>query len=160
MQARVSIPVEDRVYKFMVYRFGSNEIEVSKANSILFTAYMLLDTPDHYFNGEIATITHKKSITLIAGQKYSKMCRFYTSDYSIRSFNTFIMGYLREAMYSYIDQMVAAEQEIKASLIKFRDRYDITEDEWSYDTMKKDYYRYRKEIEQNLSRNCPLTKTA
>lgn len=87
----------------------------------------------------------------------------YLTNSTIVLFNNFVESMLREELYKHLESCelhYAATAEIynlktspfttKAGILNFLDKYNIDQQELSYQTLKKDYYRYKLKKQNKL----------
>lgn len=63
---------------------------------------------------------------------------------NIKNFNLFVEAQIKERYRELMDEAIQILPSFKANLPEIRKKIGITEDDWDYDSIKKDYFRYRK----------------
>lgn len=71
---------------------------------------------------------------------------------NIKNFNIFLEKEIKDKFRFYMDFMIEIVPNFKYNLPAVRKHLGIDEEDWDYDSMKKDYYRYR------VRTNKPLLK--
>jgi hypothetical protein len=84
----------------------------------------------------------------------SKMKRFgcNLNSTNIRQFNKFVELLLKHRFHRMMDDLISMNPGFERNLRIVRRQLGIDEDDWSTDSMKKDYYRSR------VKRNMPLLR--
>lgn len=72
----------------------------------------------------------------------------YISPKNIKRFNDGIDDMMREHMVVWIHHPEATDHVVDFNIIRFRDFFDITEDELPFDNLKRWYYRNRERLER------------
>ncbi|MNL18009.1 hypothetical protein D3C87_1391320 [compost metagenome] len=85
------------------------------------------------------------------GDIYEKSVGLYLSHNKIKKFNTAIDNALREEMYYWCNHPNATDHHTDFNIVRFRDMYNITEDELPFDNLKRWYYRERKRLHDRAS---------
>jgi len=67
----------------------------------------------------------------------------YLNHTNIKNFNIYLEKKIKEKFYFLMDFMIEIVPNFKYNLPAVRKKLGITDDDWDYDSMKKDYYRYR-----------------
>jgi hypothetical protein len=67
----------------------------------------------------------------------------YLNHTNIKNFNIFLEKEVKDKFRFYMDFMIEIVPNFKYNLPAVRKKLGIEEDAWDYDSMKKDYYRYR-----------------
>lgn len=74
----------------------------------------------------------------------------YLNETNIKNFNLFVEYYIKQRFYELMDDFIEVLPSFEANLDEIRRRLGITIEDWSDDSMKKDYYRYRKKKSKPL----------
>jgi len=106
-----------------------------------------------------------------ATQRYNAMLRIYIprglfrqrganlNETNIKNFNLFVESYLKRRFFEMMDDFIEVLPSFEANLPEARRRLDISIEDWSDDSMKKNYYRYRKATGKPLLYNKIVTRT-
>lgn len=102
--------------------------------------------------------------TEFAGQYYDVKMKLYVNygifqkrgrflnHTNVKNFNIYLEKKIKEKFRFYMDFMIEINPNFKYNLPAVRTKLGIGDDDWDYDSMKKDYYRYR------VQNNKPLLK--
>jgi hypothetical protein len=72
--------------------------------------------------------------------------KFYISEENQDNIERIVYAHFKDALFSYIDDKIRYNSEIKKCLLQFCSDNNITFNNTNYDTLKKAYYRARKKI--------------
>lgn len=143
-----SIPVSDHVYKFLVARCGSDEIEASRST---FIGSLILSmhgrNPDVRLKKNNFTKLFKVTIS---ESHYQKLGMHITSE-NAQLFNDLVDKVFREELYCHalLNKMGNKSLYLEA-IRKFLEVYNITEDDIKLDTLYRDFKRKKDMLKGNL----------
>ena len=83
----------------------------------------------------------------------------YLNETNIKNFNQFVENDLKDKFYFLMDLFIEMLPSFEANLPEVRKKLGIDIEAWSDDSMRKDYYRYRKAIGKPLLYNKNSTRT-
>lgn len=160
MDALILLPVRPHIAKYLTCQYG-HTIFVYGRGTVPFLLQNMFKKFDKEDPGKI-----KPSQRLIDGVKFVgyrvhlsetffKYKGAYLSIDDILNFNNAIDDLLKNEMYNLIKKSLTPgldpKFEVDLGIKRFRDIYDISEDELSFDNLKRWYYRNRQRIENRLS---------
>jgi hypothetical protein len=86
-------------------------------------------------------------ITVLLTDNYNLVCRPYLSPQRANQFNLFVERKIREELYVFIDALTSyGGKEINDAIREFQVKYSIREDDMTWESLKKAYYRYRRAL--------------
>lgn len=74
----------------------------------------------------------------------NKGCNLHETN--IIAMNSYMESLFKEHVHFFLDTYVELTESLEASVELLREKFGIDEDEFPYETIKKDYYRYRQKI--------------
>lgn len=152
MDAKILLPVRPHIKKYLEIQFGKRMVVSSRGNIPLLIMLML----EKHAKKDPAAI--RPSQKLIDGKEYVgyecyigsaifKSHGCYISHQNIKRFNDGVDDLMREHMVSWIHHPNATDHVVDFNIIRFRDFFDITEDELPFENLKRWYYRHLKRIQ-------------
>lgn len=147
----LKVPVRPHVKKFLLARFPQPYV-LSDDNYIGIILYRLLRRQEHdaCYDRQLTKYTESFNVD-VSEDKAFNHGSFYISSYSVVVFNNFIDDLFKEKMYAFLDDLFlfADEITIKKGIYEYMNKYNMLEGtDVTYDGLKKAYYRYRKEREE------------
>lgn len=144
---KLKIAVSRLTYKYITKNYKSKPFRIDRSTTpglFLLNALrhktqfdpkleiLSLDKYPHYIEAEFPESQ---------GRKYGKILTVS----SIRDFNEFILAALYEELFNYVEALtLAGTHNMTDAIFEFREKYLLSENEFSMDRSKKAYYRYRK----------------
>lgn len=95
-------------------------------------------------NGEHVKTSELLNVNL-AG--YTNRCSFHLPKESEFSFNKFVDGLMRLELFTYVSNNESNNVAVDTLINNFMAKYDFNEEDISFETLKKSYYRYKKNVE-------------
>ncbi len=141
---KVVIPVKRHIYQYILHVYKTDVIAMGKHDPMMFAAYCMLLNPVRNIDYYNADKPYPCKITLLISADYNNTGMINLTHHHIGIFNHFIEQFLKVTIFCYLDVATATGLKIKDGIMAFLQRYEIDESEWSYETIKKGYYRYRK----------------
>jgi hypothetical protein len=74
---------------------------------------------------------------------------------NLKNFNGFLEDIIKHRFYELMDEAISIFDSFTQNLPHIRTKLGIDIEAWSDDSMKKDYYRYRKNLEKSLEEMSP-----
>lgn len=140
------IPIEFRTKKYikgyLISKYGS-KIIMSKKDLIGSKLYDLLQHRDTIDRDEDNSLLNC-SIKIYISYHSFKHRGGYLNSKNLKIFNIYISRLIKEDFYFQIDFYLKIHLNFINALKETRLKLGIDEEDWSDDSMKKDYYRYRK----------------
>jgi len=121
----------------------------------------IIMSPDNKFGNKLYDVLQHKTNerkTDFSNARYNDTMRIYISfhvfkqrgchmnETNIKNFNSFIEKDLKDKFYFLMDTYIDILPVYSAHVDEVRKKLGIDDDHWSDDSMKKDYYRYRKSM--------------
>lgn len=155
----VTIPVLPHVKKYLDKNtFLKSSYNLSLNDNIGIFIMRLLDPAPKYAKpikpDQVIYIGHKggrqrAEIISINLAGYSDRCRTHISSRSIHLFNAWVNDMIRREMYVYIEsRLMEKKQSVKNIIYDFIDKYNFSDDELTYWSLERWYYRNKKTAEQ------------
>ena len=141
----VTVPVKAHVCQYLTYLYGEAILPVSAYDPLALTGFMLLHRSRGYYGKADYDNSYPSELTLRLPFDLTLEGRMFISKESIISFNVYIERMLKMQLFGFLDLIMATSAvKIKDGILCFLRRYEIDEKVWKYETLKKAYYRYRK----------------
>jgi hypothetical protein len=151
MSARILLPVKAHVKKYLEVQYGK-EMDLNDRGIMALLVRSLLR---HHKKQDPATV--RPSQKLIDNKKYfpypvyigDKIVRsngLYLDNETIKKFNESVDDAIREEMFWWCQHPGSIDHIVDFDIVRFRDKYNMTEDDLPFDNLKKWYYRERKRL--------------
>ena len=144
----VTIPVKPYVKRFVELNYGL-PADFTKHPEIHKEVCRSLKKPcthrDNQFENKLCTYTETLEIVISQRDFYRYGWEFSRTD--IVSFGKSFETTIKCNMHNTVNIYRGVGLSIKESIIKFQDHYSMEEEYWSYESIKKEYYRRRPENE-------------
>lgn len=157
----ITIPIHSHIKKMIAFRECIEPFHISIGKCIYSEVIFYNLTRDSVH------ITHKKenqfneTLTIHLCEKYIREGRFYINDKRINKIDLLLKGIFENKLADFVESNTFnvgshGDGNIKSSIIKFMEKYHLTEQDITYDGLKKMYFRYRKRDGKNYTRNYHL----
>ena len=141
----IDLPTKPYIKAYIIHRLGDAP-KLRPDSSIGRKMYDILDreTNRHGYRKEnfLYTVTIRVYISIETFRRRGGNL----NETNLKAFNLFVETQIKEEYYRMMDDYMEVVSNFTAHLNEVRRKIGISDDEWSYDSMKKDYYRYRKSI--------------
>lgn len=139
----VEIPVKKYIKAYIISKLGA-EPKITRDNIIGSKLMDLLQHKTNPYRSEFSTrYTEKLTIYLPMRTFMRYGCNLHETN--IKDFNNFLEDIIKDKYYEMMDDAINVFPSFEANLDGIRLKLGINDDDWSTDSMKKDYYRYRKQ---------------
>ncbi|MFN0276767.1 MAG: hypothetical protein ACKVPJ_13555 [Chitinophagales bacterium] len=162
MDYPVVLPIKPYLRKYLIYHYKKEPIKIGRDSFVGSYLMNLLQSkgdpaPDNW------KVPSDKTLKFILGEWNFQRKGIYITSKNIAEFNNFVDGLFRMVVYeSILDQYnqhlvngYVKRGLFSSELRRHLDKYKITEDDLPFDTIDKDFYRFRKDIE-NSGYDCPF----
>lgn len=139
----IDIPTKKYIKAYIIHQLGPEPV-ISQTHWIGNKMYDLLE---HKTNERFAEYTNTRYACIL--RVYINRHIFHTrganlNETNLRNFNFFIEKKIKQRFYELMDDRIELLPNFLANLPDVRRQLGIDIDDWEDDSMKKDYYRYRK----------------
>jgi hypothetical protein len=161
----VRISLDPYLVKFLEYHFKEKSMRASRADFIgILLINLMKPAPEGYRpqpNPEPGSVEFR----VLDDYDYRRSRSFYIPPDQARDFQTYVQRVFNLVFFSHVTVATAADKlKIKDAILQFRSRYEIDEDDLSFETMKKSFYRMRKTLSgmddknhiKNMVATCPF----
>ncbi len=154
MSAKILLPVWPHLKKYITVQYGK-EMTLSNDGVV---SLLLLNMLEKHKKGDPATIRPSQKLLdnvtflpypVFVGDNIERTRGTYLSQEMIVKFNKAVDNMLRKEMYRWCKHPNATDHHVDFQIVRFRDMYDISEDELPFDNLKRWYYRERKRVEEH-----------
>ncbi len=151
MSARILLPVWPHIKKYLEIQYGK-EMDLHDRGVV---SFLLLNMLEKHKKADPATIRPSQKLIdgknyfaypVFIGDKIEKSHGLYLSKEKIKKFNDSVDDALREEMFWWCQHPGSIDHIVDFDIIRFRDKYGITEDELPFDNLKRWYYRNRERL--------------
>lgn len=139
----VDVPTKPYIKAWMHAELGEKPV-MSQSHHIGSKFVDLLERKSNY-QKTIYSADHYPATVRVYINKHcfnKKGCHIHETN--ILAFNNYMESYLKSQVRFMLDVYFEMTKSVEASIEIMRDRIGIPEEHFPYDTVKKDYYRYRK----------------
>lgn len=137
----VEIPTKKYIRGFIISELGEKPI-FDRQNKYGRHLVNILESKRNPCRTEFARYNTKLKIYIPLGMYKAKGCNLNHTN--IKDFNLYIEDDIKQKFYMFMDYFIECLPSFKGNLPQVRKKLGINENAWSDDSMKKDYYRYRK----------------
>lgn len=140
---KINIPTKRYLKAFLQNRFGE-ELLLSHHDPYGKCLYVLLSDNRKRKDMQPISGDYKEEMNVSLHRDAFRHYGFSISKTGVRAFNTFVEELFKEMVHSYIDGRLEVKPKLKDAIADMRIYFKIDDDDWDYESIKKDYYRYRK----------------
>ena len=161
MGAKILLPVKAHIKKYLEHTHGK-QMEVCDRGYAPFLLLSLLEKHKKKDPGKVRPgqklIDNLKyfGYPIYVGPKYEDIKGTYISNFNIFRFNDCLDDLIREEMYRYVNHPNATDDVVDFNILRFRDLYNISEDDLPFDNLKRWYYRERERITGRKNNAAPF----
>ena len=145
----IEIPVKGYIRAFMISELGE-VVKLSRGTHWI--NEKLYDLLEHKVNHQrtISKCNYDQKIRIFISMETFKRRGQYLNNCNIRSFNRFMEKMVKYRFYMIMDDLVDILPSFQNNLPEARRRLGIDIEGWSDESMQKDYYRHRKEVNKPM----------
>ncbi len=149
MSLKITIPVKPYVNRYLMHIYG-NCFQLTKRDHIGIFLFFLLQknneekSYDYYMNQY-----SEKFIVELSDKKIFDWGTRYLTSYSISTFNQFIEHLIKDECHKFVDACIYTGSRQKDAIIAFMEKYNFSEQDIPYHTLKKSYQRYIGNLESD-----------
>jgi hypothetical protein len=155
MKIEIRIAVKPVIKKYLSFKVQTDPLILSKTHAygiFLYHCLVRISDKNRPAYVEVDTIKYPDSIQVMISEDMWRRKGWYIHSQKQADFNKFVAKLIDEEFHYYMDiQTQDNKQKIYSSFLKFREKYDFTEDDMPIKTMEKNYERYRLEVTTSLS---------
>ena len=147
----IEIPTKLYIKRYLQVKYGETTLLTRKCLEGSFL-YELLEDPRQDRNTEVGTYAHILKVSLPDRVLLRK--GFYLTPTQLANWNSWMERYIKAEMRSHIDLMLRHNPaiEIRHAISDYQELYQLHDDFFPFDSIKKDYYRYRLRIKGEIRR--------
>lgn len=159
MYFKITVPVKPHIRQFILRYHPKEPVRLSLETFIgkILAGHMTKKN----VNGDEQYREMTQTITFEFNEKYAMVFGHSINKSQAYQFNCIIDDIMREVLFAQLDIATIYKIQYKTVIDNFQEEYGFDEDEHiSYDTLKKDYYRWRKKMgkDTSSSRGFKLTE--
>lgn len=139
----VDIPTKKYIKAYLMHRFN-NKVIMRPDNKFGSKLYDLLEHKKNERKTEFANVRYNDKLRIYISMHIFKTRGFNLNETNIKNFNSFVEDDLKDKFYFLMDTYIEILPVYSAHVDEVRKKIGIDIEHWSDDSMKKDYYRYRK----------------
>lgn len=148
MGAKILLPVKAHILKYLVQTYGHN-LEVSSRG---YAPFLILSLLEKHKKLDPAIVRPSQKLIdnkyyfgypVYIGDSELNSKGAYISTYNIKRFNDCMDDLFREDMYRFCNHHKSIDNIVDYDILRFREMYNISEDELPFDNLKRWYYRER-----------------
>lgn len=145
----IEIPTKRYIKAFLCSKFGEKPL-MSPDSKIGNKFYDLLSNKRNERKSEFANKRYNARIRLFVSYHTFTHRGANLHETNIKNFNLFVEKEVKDQFYFLMDTYIEMLPSFEGNLPQVRQRLGIDLEDWSDDSMKKDYYRYRLEQGKSL----------
>lgn len=153
----VEFPTKQYIKAYLINKLG--EQPIFNTNNIF--GRKLADLLEHKTNerkSEFQSSRYKTTIRVYITKHLFKQRGANLNETNVKEFNLFVEGIIKHRFHELMDDYIEILPSFEANLPAVRKKLGIDIEAWSDDSMKKEYYRYRKENNKHLLYNKTFTR--
>jgi len=139
----VEIPTKRYIRAFVLAKFGDKPM-MSTQHEIGSKFYDLLNHHTNERKSEFANIRYNSRLKLYVSYHTFRQRGANLNETNIKNFNIYIEREIKECFRFYMDFYIEILPSFEANLPVVRRKLGIDIEDWNDDSIRKDYYRYRK----------------
>lgn len=139
----LEIPTKKYIKAYIQYKFGEKPI-INKGNHIGNKLYDLLKRQTAEFVFNFSSVQYNTSVTIFITNSAFYRRGGNLTEYDVKNFNLFIEEEIKRNYRMLMDILIDMRPSFEANLPEVRKRIGIDLEAWDTESIKKDYYRYRK----------------
>jgi hypothetical protein len=145
----IELPVKPYVRAYIIHRYGLNPV-LSKDNDIGNKLYDLLEHATNERASEYSSKVYTTSIKVFISMRTFRVRGSRINETNVQNLNQYIEDQIKFLFHYLMDFYISILPSFVSNLTQVRFFLGISEDDWETDSMKKDYYRYRKKQQKPL----------
>lgn len=139
----IVIPTKSYIKAFVKHQLGESPIMV-RGTAISNKFYDLLQHKTNERKTEYSNSRYNESLKVFVSYRLFRVRGCNLNETNIMYFNNYLEEEIKSRFYFLMDTYSAILPSFEANIPKVRMELGIDDDAWATDTMKKEYYRYRK----------------
>jgi hypothetical protein len=139
----VEIPTKKYIKAYLIARMGSHPY-MNQDTSIGNKLYDLLQHQTNEYKGRFSNKRYNATVKIYIACSVFNHRGCFLNETNIKNFNTFIEKEIKRDYRMYMDFYIDILPSFEGNLPQVRKKIGIDLEDWSDDSIKKDYYRYRK----------------
>lgn len=162
MDFQVNIPIKPHLKKFMQYYTEVDPYKISTKDMFGRIILQELKKPTTWYPP--TTIDYKEKIDIvIPGHYYVKYNKVEVTDQTIKNVNNFLNNvFFEQFRFLIFSYQKMNDVMVSQSIRNFMELYELTEDDISFEYLKRDFYRFiekrRKKYSKNYTSFSPIKK--
>ena len=138
----IEVPTKLYIKRYLNIKYG-DPVQLTRKDLEGSFLYELIEDPRQDRNSEVGSYHHKMSVLLPDRVLMRK--GFYLTPTNLSNFNSWMEKYIKSEMRRHIDLMLRQKPdlEIRDAIYDYQKQYQLFDDFFPFDSIKKDYYRYR-----------------
>lgn len=139
----VDIPTKKYIKAYIISKLGAKPLMI-KGSSIAQKLYDILEHTTNERASEFKSKHYTETLRIYIPIRLFRVRGANLNESNVKNFNLFIEDELKDRFHMIMDDMIDILPNFNSNLPVVRKRIGIDIEAWSDDSMKKDYYRYRK----------------
>ena len=142
MAVEIEIPVKLYIKRYLNVKYGEPARLTRKELEGSFL-YELIEDPRQERDKEVGSFGH--ALTVQLPDRVLMRKGYYLTPTQVSNFNSFMERFIKVEMRSHIDMILRKQPdtEIRHAIYDYQQLYELSDDFFPFDSIKKDYYRYR-----------------
>lgn len=159
----INIPTKPYIKAYIRHRMGPMPI-MDRSTHIGKKLYDLLDRSTNEDRLKFSPTVYKTDMKVYVSARIFRIRGCNLNETNIQAFNAYLEDFIKEQFYFTMDIYTGLFNSFEGNLPTIRKAMGIEEEDWATDSMKKDYYRYRKRTgkpllyKKKFSENVPSEK--
>jgi hypothetical protein len=145
----VDIPTKKYIKAYLMARFNGKVI-MAPDNKFGSKLYDLLEHKTNEDRTRFSNARYNDKLRIFISMHTFRKRGFNLNETNIKNFNSFVEDDLKDKFYFLLDTYIEILPVYSAHVDEVRKKLGIDIEHWSDDSMKKDYYRYRKSMKLPL----------
>lgn len=141
----IDIPTKKYVKAYLLSRF-SGKVIMSPDNKFGNKLYDVLQHSTNEYKTDFSNVRYNDKLRIYISMHTFKKRGCHLNETNIKNFNSFVEDDLKDKFYFLMDFYIEILPVYSAHVDDVRKKLGIDIEAWSDDSMKKDYYRYRKSM--------------
>lgn len=138
---KCTIPIRGYLKQYLAFYMPIDPIDLNLKNVFNLYIFSVLDKPAWFTKSEYDKFDNE--ITIVIDKCFTRFNKNSVNEFTVEALDSFINKHFYDNLYIHLDLCVSFGMKYKESLMFFIKKYNL-EEYIDYDTLKKNYYRYRK----------------
>jgi hypothetical protein len=157
MAHRLTLPVSPAVAKFLAVHLG-DDYKLSQTDPFGMYLFNMMRRPlsDRQYDGAMGKFSARFNVRFVPSVFYDRSCHNLSS-LTVYHFNSFVENIIKTELHAFVDTHVYFKMSCHGAIVAFMEKYNFTDDDYSFDALKKSYQRFKKKHQKHVKASSVLS---